>query len=49
MVAAGGQTEILAKRFYVVYGNNVLSAQLLEVSLLLIGVGAVLRPERDAR
>ena len=33
-------------QIYVIYGNYVLSAQLLEVSLF--GVGAVLRLERDA-
>ena len=38
----------LAKIFSVIYGNNVVSAQLLEVSLLIIGVGTVLRLERDA-
>ena len=36
----------LAKSFYVTYGNNVVSAQLLGVSL--VGVGMVLRLERDA-
>ena len=36
----------LAKRFYVIYGNNVMSAKLLEVSSL--GAGTVLRLERDA-
>ena len=35
----------LAKNNYVIYENSVLSAQMLEVSLL--GVGTVLRPERD--
>ena len=32
--------------FYVIYGNNAMSAQMLEVSLL--GVGTVLRLERNA-
>ena len=36
----------LAKRFYVIYGSNAMSAQMLEVSLL--GVGTMLRFERDA-
>ena len=38
--------EILAKRFYVVYGINLMGVQLLEVSLL--AVGTVLRLERDS-
>ena len=52
MVATGGQTGRkqeggrVAKRFYVIYGNYVMSAQqLLEVSQL--GVGTALRLERD--
>ena len=36
----------LVKSFYVLSGNNLMSAQLLEVSLL--GVGTVLRLEGDA-
>ena len=35
-----------AKSFYVTYGKNVMSARMLELSLL--GVGTVLRLERDA-
>ena len=35
-----------ANSFYVIYGRSVMSAQMLEVSLL--GVGTVLRLERDA-
>ena len=37
---------IYAKKFSVAYGKNVMSAQILEVSLL--GVGMVLRLERNA-
>ena len=36
----------IAKSFYVIYGNNLMSAQVLEVSIL--GVGTVLRLETDA-
>ena len=46
MVAGDGETG-RANSFYVVYGRSVMSAQMLEVSLLL-GVGTVLRLERDA-
>ena len=48
MVATEGETARgkISKRFYVTYGKNVVSAQMLEVSLL--GVGTVLRLERDA-
>ena len=42
MVATEGETG----RGYVTYGKNVMGAQMLEMSLL--GVGAVLRLERDA-
>ena len=38
-------TQRLAKSCYVIYGNNVMSARLLEVSP--VGVGTVLRLERD--
>ena len=45
---AGKSDEItVATSFAVIYGNNVLSAPQLEVSLL--GVGTVPRLERDAR
>ena len=37
----------LAKSVYVIYGNNAMSAQLWEVSLL--GVGTVLLLERDGQ
>ena len=37
----------ISKKFLLTYGKNVMSAQMLEVSLL--GVGVVLRLERDAR
>ena len=49
MVAADGETGRgigQANSFYVVYRRSVMSAQMLEVSLL--GLGTVLRPERDA-
>ena len=49
MVATEGKTakkSKISERFYVIYQQNVLSAQMLEVSLL--GVGTVLRLERDA-
>ena len=49
MVATGGEIGrglIQAKSFRVIYGNNVMSAESLEVSLL--GVGTVLRLERGA-
>ena len=36
----------ISEQFYVIYGEKVMSAQTLEVSLL--GVGTVLRLERDA-
>ena len=36
---------ILAKTFYVMFENNVMNAELLKVCLL--GVGTVLRPQRD--
>ena len=36
----------ISKQFYVIYGRTVMSAQMLEVSLL--GVGTVLRLGRDA-
>ena len=42
----GKKGTILAEIFYVIYGSNVMSAQMLEVSLL--GVGKVLRLEREA-
>ena len=48
-MATGGQNRKgirLAKQICVIYGNNVMSAQRLEVSLL--GVETVLRLERDA-
>ena len=44
--AAAQEGDNIAKRLYVIYGNKVMSAPLLEVSLL--GVGTVLRVERDA-
>ena len=51
MVTTGGENrkgvKKRAKRFYVISGNNVMSAQMLEVSLL--EVGTVLRLGRDAR
>ena len=44
--AAKQEDDNISKSFYVIYGNNVVSAQMLEVSLS--GVGTVLRLERDA-
>ena len=48
MVVTDGEQEgdKISKSFYVTYGKNVMSAQMLEVSLL--GVGTMLRLERDA-
>ena len=50
MAAKDGETgmgqDTQAKRLHVTYAENVMSAQMLEVSLL--GVGTVLRPERNA-
>ena len=50
MAATGGRNRkgrrcYLVKRFYEVYGNNVLGALKLEMSLL--GIGTVLRLERN--
>ena len=50
MVATKGETGRgydKQKYFYVIYGKNVMSTQMLEVSLL--GGGTVLRLESDAR
>ena len=44
--AAKQEGDKTSKKIYVIHENNVMSAQLLEVSLL--GVGTVLRLERDA-
>ena len=44
--AAKQKGNKISKSFFVIYGDNVMSAQMLEVSLL--GVGMMLRLERDA-
>ena len=49
MVATDGETgrgQDKQKVYYVKHGKNVMSAKMLEISLL--GVGTVLRLERDA-
>ena len=37
----------ISKEFYILYGRNVMRAQMLEISLF--EVGTVLHPEKDAR
>ena len=50
MLATGGETRrgYYQQSIFIINGNNVLSAQLLEVSLSPVGVETVLLLERDA-
>ena len=49
MVVTDGEQEgdKISKSFYVTYGKNVMSAQMLEVPLLGVGRGSVSKEMRD--